>query len=1196
MSTPLDPGTTDTTPHLADPGRRMVEADSDCALILLDSEGCVTSWNLGAERTTGYTAPEIIGQHFAKFFPPEEIASGKPQQVLAKALVEGSYEEETLRLRKDGSSFPAAVTVTSLFDALRRPMGYASLTRDLTQLRKERQSKLQLEAAMRACEARYHTLFEYSQVGVVLADTESYYVDANQSACRMLGYSREELVGLHARDIVAGSEVAHIGPALSELNGQTDHQRQWMFRRKDRTVFPAHVIATQMPDGTLLGMIRDISDKQQAEAYRERLAAIVESSQDAIIGVDLNGIVTSWNAGAESIFEYPASEMVGTPLSRLLPEDRKDEERRIAAALERGERKQLAQTQRRAKDGRLIDVSIAASPIRDGSGRIVGASRIARDITELMEREREVARLSRLYEALSQVNQAIVWTSTREELLQKICRVLCEHGGFDMAWVGWHDAQTHRLNPVAVCGDEKNYLQGIQVYVDDRPEGLGPSGLAFRSGRPCINNDSLNNPATQIWRSELERRGLHSSAAIPIRLKGEVCGILSVYASKGDFFHDKEIALLEEAAVDISYALDNFENDQAREEAERKLRGEKLFSDTMIESMPGILYFYDGQGKFLRWNRNFETVSGYSGPEIAGMHPLDFFSAADKPLLARRIAEVFEKGESFVEAAFLAKDGTSTPYFFTGRNVPFEDKVCLVGVGIDVSERQRAQDSLAESEQKYRELVEYANSIIMRWNAEGRITLLNEYGQRFFGYTAEEILGRHVMDTIVPPTESGGRDLRRLMEEICADPQAFEQNINENMRRNGQRAWISWTNRIVCDANGQVTEILSIGTDITERKRAEEARQESEARYRKLFECAPDGIVIADRENYCLDVNPSLCQMLGYAAQELKGLHVSTLFDPSELPQIEPVLVAPTEAHEHSRDRRFRRKDGTALDVEVIAATMPDGNLMGMARDITERKQAEAEREKRLRAEAADRIKSAFLATMSHELRTPLNSIIGFTGIILQGMAGPLNPEQSKQLDMVRTSARHLLALVNDVLDISKIEAGQLQVALEPIDARRSIQKVLGLVKPQIEAKRLRFGIQVDPDLGEVVADERRFEQVLLNLLSNAIKFTEQGEVALVAEIVPSFKLEGETSSRPALRVRVSDSGIGIKPSELPTLFQPFKQIDSGLARKHDGTGLGLAISRRLATLMGGEITAQSEWGKGSTFSFTLPLKGPVKE
>lgn len=249
------------------------------------------------------------------------------------------------------------------------------------------------------------------------------------------------------------------------------------------------------------------------------------------------------------------------------------------------------------------------------------------------------------------------------------------------------------------------------------------------------------------------------------------------------------------------------------------------------------------------------------------------------------------------------------------------------------------------------------------------------------------------------------------------------------------------------------------------------------------------------------------------------------------------------------------------------------------------------------RAEEADRIKSAFLATMSHELRTPLNSIIGFTGILLQGLAGPLNPEQGKQLGMVRDSARHLLALINDVLDISKIEAGELRVGCAPFDLARSIQKVGALIAPLAEKKHLALELHVAPGIGPMASDERRVEQVLLNLLSNAVKFTDQGSVQLRADPVADFQPEGAAGVVPAVRLSVTDTGPGIKAEDMALLFAPFRQIDSTLARKHEGTGLGLAICQRMVGLMGGKIEARSVWGQGSTFTVTLPLQtAPIKE
>jgi PAS domain S-box-containing protein len=232
------------------------------------------------------------------------------------------------------------------------------------------------------------------------------------------------------------------------------------------------------------------------------------------------------------------------------------------------------------------------------------------------------------------------------------------------------------------------------------------------------------------------------------------------------------------------------------------------------------------------------------------------------------------------------------------------------------------------------------------------------------------------------------------------------------------------------------------------------------------------------------------------------------------------------------------------------------------------------------KAESADRLKSAFLATMSHELRTPLNSIIGFTGILLQKMVGPLSEEQEKQLGMVQGSARHLLELINDVLDISKIEADQIVIFNEEFDAVESIRKSLEKIKPLADKKGLEILFDVDPASIMITSDRRRVEQILLNLLNNAVKFTEHGQVSVHCRV-----------EKDMLVTSVSDSGIGMKLEDVQTLFKPFRQIDSGITRQYEGTGLGLSICKRLVELLGGEIFVESEPGKGSTFKFTLPMQ-----
>ncbi|MBW8078540.1 MAG: hypothetical protein GJU76_10805 [Gallionella sp.] len=326
------------------------------------------------------------------------------------------------------------------------------------------------------------------------------------------------------------------------------------------------------------------------------------------------------------------------------------------------------------------------------------------------------------------------------------------------------------------------------------------------------------------------------------------------------------------------------------------------------------------------------------------------------------------------------------------------------------------------------------------------------------------------------------------------------------------------------------------------------------------------------------------------ASGEGKQLHDHIRRIVDAMSQVENDLLR-QRAHRAAQSNRYTRQVivlGNLFGLILIALS-----LWQLQREMSQRRMAEQVlrdtnaklAEATARAQHADHIKSAFLATMSHELRTPLNSIIGFGGILRQEMAGAINPEQAKQLDMMLNSARHLLSLINDVLDISKIEAGQMTVRRAPFDLHDTLDEVIAGLTPLAEKKGLLLSTRLAPELGSVpyklLSDRRRVQQILINLLSNAIKFTERGAVILEAETSPDAS---------TLCFRVRDSGIGIKPEEIAILFQPFRQLDNGLARKHEGTGLGLAICQRLAEMLGGRIEVESLWGKGSTFSFFLPL------
>ena len=662
-----------------------------------------------------------------------------------------------------------------------------------------------------------------------------------------------------------------------------------------------------------------------------------------------------------------------------------------------------------------------------------------------------------------------------------------------------------------------------------------------------------------------------------------------------------------------------------QENAERQMLQQRFMD--IIEFLPDATFVIDQDKRVIAWNQACETMTGVKKEEIVGQ---DQYAYGEALFGVRRpiLIDVLDQPETEIEATcsrIQRKDHrvyaeSFCPNLRGGQGVhlwgiasPLYDqhgRCCgAIETVRDITEQKRMEEALRASEREYRQLVMLANSIILRWAPDGRITFLNEFGQRFFGYQASEILGQHIVGTLVSEKETDGLDLRRMIEEISADPQKFERNINENMRRNGERVWIDWTNKVVADAQGQNKEILSIGSDITERIQAEEQvrslnedlRRHAETleqrvaertaelaaisdEQRTIFESAGTGIVLL-RNRVIVRCNRKLEEIAGYAPGELAGksTRIWYLDDASFQAGGQMVYARLAAGETFRREQLMARKDGTQFWARLsLRAFDPKDPLMGavgIVEDITDEREAAEKLHQALEAaQAADRIKSAFLATMSHELRTPLNSIIGFTGILLQGLAGPLNPEQHKQMGMVQKSSRHLLALINDVLDISKIEAGQFDLARASFALKPSIEKMVKLIVPLAEQKGIGLEVDIAPEVGTIVTDQRRLEQVTLNLLGNAVKFTENGRVRV------GCRLEGNH-----YQLSFTDTGTGMQPEDIPGLFQPFHQIDSGLTRKHEGTGLGLTSCKKIVDLMGGSIDVASQWGQGRTFTVRLP-------
>ena len=737
---------------------------------------------------------------------------------------------------------------------------------------------------------------------------------------------------------------------------------------------------------------------------------------------------------------------------------------------------------------------------------------------------------------------AMVQALDEQALLAEVCRIVVGMAGYLLAWVGYaeHDARS-TVRPQAFAGPGEGILDRVHISWADNAYGRGVVGPAIRTGQTVIARDLLHNPNFALWHKELATWDFSAVIAVPLKTGDVAFGALIIYAREKEAFNAGEVALLEELGRSLSYGLMALRARKERDKAERELRERNDELAAMARVFRGTTGELDIQAILMEALQGAMEVTNLEGGTLCLVDPIkdclvlhaqknasrEMATALSQDAIpigeclcgqAARTGEAFilwdnASGSAYTQREALRQEGirfhAALPMkahnqvvgvlcvFSREARVPTERQLQLVqdmcsplALAIEnarlyakvqqhageleervkertrqlqreVEERRQAEESLRYSEQKYRELVENANSIILRMDREGRITFFNEFAQKYFGFKESDILGQSVVGTIVPPTESSGRDLVRLIQGVAQNPEQYARNENENMRSNGERVWIAWTNKPVRDAAGQITECLCVGNDISELKEAE----------RQLLQAKEE-------------------------------------------------------------------------------------------------------------AEAADRVKSAFLATMSHELRTPLNSIIGFTGLLLQGFSGPLTEKQRKQLGMVQNSGRHLLALINDVLDISKIEAGQLEMAREKFDLRSALDKVVETVRPLAEKKGLGLHARLATDVVHIVGDRRRVEQVLANLLSNAIKFTERGEITVTCQVKP-----------PWVVTAVRDTGMGISAEEIAGLFRPFHQIDNGIARQSEGTGLGLSISKRLVEMMGGTLGVESAYGVGSTFSFTLPWR-----
>ena len=980
---------------------------------------------------------------------------------------------------------------------------------------------------------------EQAADGIVITDTDGIIRYANPAFTSITGYACSEVVGSNPRILKSGH---HSTAFYRELWKTISSGKIWsgeiVNRRKDGSLYHEEMRIAPVFDSSgrtinYIAIKHDVTAKRKAEEAQRLLAAIVEGSEDAMIAYTPEGTILTWNRGAEIIFGYPAAEAIGAHVSLLVaPESLLTVQQGIQQVMQGRIVSQCDGVARR-KDGSRVWVSVSGSPIRSAAGEVCAISTVIRDVSPQHEAEQARAFLASIVESSEDAIHGVSLDGT----------VISWNHGAEMLF-GYSNAE--------IIGQSVARLA---------PPGRTREGLQFLD---IVAGGGALSPFDTTLQAKDGRLVDVALAISPIRNpSGQIVGASAI-------------------ARDISQRM----------LAEQRLRESEERFREIFENAPVGMCVSWLNGHFIQVNQALCRMLGYSEAELLATTWEELTHPDDRESCRRHFDHLRRNpAECLVmEKRYLRRNGGvvwARTRLAIVRN-PEGDPLYFVVDMEDISESKRAEAALRDSEERFRIMADSCPAMIWASSPEGGTQFINRFYREFYGMPRED-LENHNWKLLVHPDDAP--EYLAAYDRAVRGRETFRAEARVR-RSDGEWRWIASYAEPRLSPAGEYLGHVGLSPDITERKLVEQALQASEEKFRQLAENIREVFWIVDTvSGQVLYVSPAYEEIWGQSCANLYRNPTAWMeaIHPDDIEQahsVMPPLVrdeprqaeyrihTPAGQEKWIRDRAFPILDQTGQLVRIV----------GIAEEITERKRHEADLIRaREGADAANLAKSRFLANMSHEIRTPMNGVLGMLQLLAES---DLTAEQRQYINVAETSGRVLLALIDDILDLSKIEAHKITLENLGFDLRGTLEEVVESMRIQAGSKGLDFDWSVSPEIPACLrGDSRRLRQILTNLCSNAIKFTHRGAISLDAA------LESRTEDRATLRFAVTDTGIGIRPEHASLLFAPFTQADASTTRRYGGTGLGLAISKQLVEMMGGSIGVQSREGQGSTFWFTVALE-----